>query len=164
MAELRQVKSATGRFVERKQLHVLDKPLVSSGTLLYLAPDQLQKITISPTWERIAVRRDQITIEHAQEGSARTFSLSDRPEIGALVESIRATLAGDLATLTRFYAVTAEGDAAAWHLVLVPKQQKLHDLVKDIRISGAGRDIRTVETEEADGDRSVMSVVAEDIR
>jgi len=164
MSTLRHVKSATGRFVERKQLHVLDKPLQASGTLIYLAPDQLQKITISPKWERIAVRQNLITIEQGQEGNARTFSLSDRPEIGAFVESIRATLAGDLSTLLRFYTVTMEGDAADWHLLLVPKQRKLQDLVKDIRISGAGNGIRTVDTEEADGDRSVMSIVEEDIR
>lgn len=164
MSTLRQVKSATGHFVERKQLQVLDKALQTSGTLIYLAPDQIQKITISPKWERIAVRQNVITIEQGQEGNARTFSLSDRPEIGAFVESIRATLAGDLPTLMRFYTVTMEGDAADWRLLLVPKQRKLQDLVKDIRISGAGNGVRTVDTEEADGDRSVMSIVQEEIR
>jgi len=164
MSALRHVNSATGRFVERKQLRVLDKPLQASGTLIYLAPDQLQKITNAPKWERIAVRQNHITIEQGQEGNARTFSLSDRPEIGAFVESIRATLAGDLPTLMRYYAVTMDGDAAAWRLLLVPKQRKLQELVKDIRISGAGNAIRTVDTEEADGDRSVMSIVEEDIR
>jgi len=162
MAELRQVKSATGRFVEHKDLHMLDKPVEASGTLIYLAPDQMQKITISPRWERLAVRQSTLTIE--QEGKSRSFSLADRPEIGAFVESIRATLAGDLATLDRFYTVTLTGDAADWHLSLVPKGQKLQDLVKDIRIGGSGRSIRTVETEEADGDRSVMRIVEEDIR
>jgi hypothetical protein len=164
MSELRQVKSATGRFVERKELRVLDKPVEASGTLIYLAPDQMQKITLSPKWERLAVRRDMLTIEQGQEGNARQFSLSDRPEIGAFVESIRATLAGDLPTLTRFYTVTLAGDAADWRLLLVPKERKLQDLVKDIRIGGTGRSIRTVETEEADGDRSVMRIVEEDIR
>jgi outer membrane lipoprotein-sorting protein len=162
MAELRQVKSATGRFVERKELHMLDKPVEASGTLIYLAPDQMQKITISPSWERLAVRQSTLTIE--QDGKSRSFTLADRPEIGAFVESIRATLAGDLATLERFYTVTLTGDAADWRLSLVPKERKLQELVKDIRISGSGRSIRTVETEEADGDRSVMRIVEEDIR
>ena len=162
MAELRRVKSATGRFVERKELHMLDKPVEASGTLIYLAPDQMQKITISPSWERLAVRQGTLTIE--QDGKSRSFSLADRPEIGAFVESIRATLAGDLATLERFYTVTLTGDAADWHLSLVPTGRKLQELVKAIRISGSGRGIHTVETEEADGDRSVMRVVEEDIR
>lgn len=162
MAELRQVKSATGRFVERKELHMLDKPVEASGTLIYLAPDQMQKITISPSWERLAVRQSTLTIE--QEGKSRSFSLGDRPEIGAFVESIRATLAGDLATLERFYTVTLTGDAGDWQLSLVPKERKLQELVKEIRIRGSGRSIHTVETEEADGDRSVMRVVEEDIK
>lgn len=162
MAELRQVKSATGRFVERKELHMLDKPVEASGTLIYLAPDQMQKITISPSWERLAVRQSTLTIE--QDGKSRSFSLAERPEIGAFVESIRATLAGDLATLERFYTVTLSGDVEDWHLSLLPKERKLQELVKDIRISGSGRSIRTVETEEADGDRSVMRIAEEDIR
>ncbi len=164
MSALRQVKSATARFVERKHLHMMDKPLEVSGTLLYLAPDQLQKITIWPNWERLAVKQNLLTIEQDHEGNARTFSLTDHAEIGAFVESIRATLAGDLPTLTRFYAVTIEGDAADWRLLLLPKERKLQDLVKDIRIGGTGNNILMVETEEADGDRSVMSIVEEDIR
>lgn len=162
MAELRQVKSATGRFVERKELHMLDKPVEASGTLIYLAPDQMQKITISPSWERLSVRQSTLTIE--QQGKSRTFPLAERPEIGAFVESIRATLAGDLMTLERFYTVTLTGSAEDWHLSLAPKARKLQELVKDIRISGSGHSIRAVETEEADGDRSVMRIVEEDIR
>ena len=164
MSTLRRVKSATGHFVERKQLQVLDKPVEASGTLIYLAPDQIQKITISPKWERIAVRQNVISIEQGQEGNARTFSLSDHPEIGAFVESIRATLAGDLPTLMRFYTVTMDGNANDWRLLLVPKERKLQDLVKTIRISGAGNGIRSVDTEEANGDRAIMSIVQEEIR
>jgi Outer membrane lipoprotein carrier protein LolA-like len=162
MVELRQVKSATGRFVEHKELHMLDKPVEASGTLIYLAPDQMQKITLQPSWERLAVRQSTLTIE--QDGKTRSFSLAERPEIGAFVESIRATLAGDLATLQRFYTVTLTGDAKDWHLALVPKARKLQELVKAIRISGSGRSIVTVETDEADGDRSVMRIAEEDIR
>jgi hypothetical protein len=141
---------------------MLDKPVEASGTLIYLAPDQMQKITISPSWERLAVRQSTLTIEEA--GKSRSFSLADRPEIGAFVESIRSTLAGDLATLERFYTVTLTGDAGDWRLSLTPKEHKLQELVKDIRIGGSGRSIRTVETEEADGDRSIMRIVEEDIR
>ena len=42
MQTLSQVKWASGQFTERKTMRMLSEPLVTSGTLLYLAPDQVQ--------------------------------------------------------------------------------------------------------------------------
>src|SRR5260221_12737223 len=58
MSTLREVKSATGHFVERKQLQVLDKALQTSVTMICLAPDQIQKITITPELDRTAFRHN----------------------------------------------------------------------------------------------------------
>lgn len=163
MLGLKQVKSASGQFVERKTLHVLSEPLTTSGTLLYVAPDQLQKITVSPQRERLAVNGSTLIMEGGPEDRARTLSLTDYPEIGAFVEAIRGTLAGDLPALTRFYSVKLEGDAADWHLLLQPKVKKLQDFVKQVRITGSDNKIRSVEIEEGDGDHSEMRIV-EDVR
>ena len=45
MQNLAQVKSAKGKFVERKYLAMLNAPLDSSGTLVYTAPGRLEKFT-----------------------------------------------------------------------------------------------------------------------
>ncbi len=163
MQTLSQVKSASGQFSERKTMRMLSEPLVTSGTLLYLAPDQVQKITVLPQRERVAVRGDTVTIEGAQDERSRTLSLSDYPEIGGIVEGIRATLSGDLPTLRRFYAIELDGTAADWRLVLQPTAAKLQKFVKQIRIAGSGNKVQTVETEDGDGDLSQMSIV-EDVR
>jgi hypothetical protein len=162
MATLARVKSASAQFVERKTLRVLDAPLVSSGTLLYVAPDQVEKITVLPERERIAISGDKLTIEGGGAERPRTLSLANAPELAAFVESIRATLAGDLAALERFYRVELAGGPASWKLELTPRAEKLAQLVRRIRISGSGEKITAVETDEADGDRSEMSV-AEDV-
>ena len=164
MQEFKQVKAASGQFVERKTLKVLTEPLVSSGTLLYVAPDQLQKITVAPTRERLAVDRDKLTIEGGPEGRTRVFSLSDYPEIAVFVEGIRATLAGDLGTLARFYEFELAGSAEDWRLSLRPKDAKIRDLVKWIRIDGSDHSIRRVDTEQGDGGRSEMSIVEQEVR
>jgi outer membrane lipoprotein-sorting protein len=163
MLRLKQVKSASGQFVERKTLHVLSEPLIASGTLLYVAPDQLQKITVSPKRERLAVNGSTLVMEGGPEDRTRTLSLTDHPEVGAFVEAIRGTLAGDLPALTRFYSVQLEGNAADWRLLLQPKEKKLQDFVKWLRIAGSDNRIRSVETEEGDGDHSEMRIV-EDVR
>src|SRR5688500_13261361 len=48
MQSLAQVKSAKGRFVERKYLAILNAPLELSGTLSYSAPGRLEKHTLAP--------------------------------------------------------------------------------------------------------------------
>ena len=163
MQTLGQVKSASGQFTERKTLQMLSEPLVTSGTLLYLAPDQVQKITVLPRRERVAVRGDTVTIEAGQDERGRTLSLSDYPEIGGIVEGIRATLSGDLPTLRRFYAIELDGTATDWRLVLQPTAAKLQKFIKQIRIAGSGNKVHSVETEDGDGDLSQMSIV-EDVQ
>jgi len=159
MQSLQQVKAASSKFVERKTLHMLSEPLVASGTLQYVAPDQVQKTTLSPTQERLTVKGDTLTLEGGSGDRSRTVSLKEQPEIAGIVEGIRATLAGDLPALNRFYAVQLQGDAAAWQLMLQPKEPKLKKFITSIRISGSGNVIRAVSTAESDGDYSEMSVV-----
>jgi outer membrane lipoprotein-sorting protein len=163
MQTLAQVKSSSAQFTERKTMRMLSEPLVTSGTLLYLAPDQVQKITVLPKRERVAVRGDTVTLDGGQDERSRTLSLSDYPEIGGIVEGIRATLAGDLPTLRRYYAVQLDGSATDWRLLLQPIDPKLQKFLKSIRIAGDGNKVHAVVTEDGDGDISEMSIV-EDVR
>lgn len=159
MRDLAQVKSASAQFTERKTMHMLSAPVVTSGTLAYVAPDRLQKITLTPVPERFVLERDEIVIAGGPDNQVHRFSLSDYPQIGGLVEGIRATLAGDLPTLERFYTVQLTGSAADWQLLLQPKDADLVRFVKWIRIQGGGNRIATITTESSDGDHSEMSVV-----
>jgi outer membrane lipoprotein-sorting protein len=160
MASLQQVQAAKASFVERKFMRILREPLQSSGQLVYVRPDKLQKDTVLPKPERLTVEGGQLTIEQ-QGDKTRQLALQDFPQIWAFVESIRATLAGDLPTLTRFYDVSLQGRRENWTLQLVPKDNKTRALVAIIRISGDNETIRNVKTEEADGDFTSMTIVAE---
>ena len=71
---------------------------------------------------------------------------------------MRGTLAGDLEALRRHYSVGYEGTAAAWRLTLVPVDPGVRDLLKVVRVDGGGAELRRVETIEADGDVSTMTI------
>ena len=159
MLALQSVKQSQARFVERKYLRMLNQPLESSGTLIYVAPDHLEKNTERPKPERLVVDRNSLVIAGGNGGQNRSLSLSDNPAIGAIVESVRATLAGDGESLSRFYAVRLKGGLPAWTLVLEPRDPKAQAMVSSIRISGRNSRIETIETFEAGGDRSVMTVL-----
>ena len=160
MAGMREVRTATARFTERKFDRLLKQPLLSSGTLIYVAPDQLQKETLAPVPSRMTVKGDRLTVVQP-DGKTRDLSLSDYPALGALIESARATLAGDGATLARYYSPTLTGDARAWSLLLEPRDDRLRAILTSIRIQGAGNAIRGIETQEHDGDRTEMTILPE---
>lgn len=156
MQMLSQVKSARNKFVERKYLKILDKPLSFSGQLAYRAPDYLEKQTLIPKPETMVLEGPKLSVE--SKGKRRVLALQDYPVVWAFVESIRATLAGDLPGLQRFYRVTMEGDSAQWRLLLTPTDSQMQEVVSEIRIGGRRNRVLSIEVLETQGDRSLMTI------
>jgi len=157
MESLREVKSASARFTERKYLHMLTQTVESSGTLSYRAPDAMEKITLSPASESILLEGNLLTGKRPNNETYK-LNLADHPEVAGLVEGIRSTLAGDLPVLLRYYAVEAKGTQDAWELILTPSDAAVRRMVAGIRIAGSKHELRRIEVTETDGDRSEMTV------
>lgn len=143
-------------FSERQFLALLKKPVDSSGDLYFRAPDHLEKITHTPVAESLIVDGGTLTVVR---GTAhRSLALGAYPQIGAFIDSIRATLAGDRQALEKAYTLTFGSDGQHWSLSLAPRDSRLAGVIREIRISGAGDAVERVETLRADGDRSVMMI------
>lgn len=143
-------------FVETTYLKMLERPLESSGELMFAAPDRLEKRTLLPKREVLSLSGDQLSME--RKGRTRVVRLSDYPQIGLFVDSIRGTLMGDRAALERTYALVLSGDEQRWRLELTPKADAAK-IVSRIDIGGSGARVDSVEIAQADGDRSVMRIV-----
>jgi hypothetical protein len=159
MQQLARTRRSEARFIEHKYLKVLDAPIELGGRLIYVAPDRLEKRTLTPKPETMIVNGDELTLHEAGRKKPRRLRLQDHPALWGFIESIRATLAGDLAALERFYAVGLEGTQQDWELSLVPRVQAMRAVVKLIRIGGGDARVRWIEVTEALGDRSVMQVL-----
>lgn len=159
MQSLAQVQTSQGRFVERKHLAVLDVPLTSSGMLSFRAPDYLEKHTLDPKDELLVLDQGVLTIENKARNMKRTLVVQQYPAVWAFVESIRSTLAGDLPMLQRFYEIELKGDAAKWHMKMLPTDSRTRDMVKEIVISGHGDRVTSIEMLEAGGNSSTMTVL-----
>ena len=156
MDELARHKGGKARFVERKYISLLDKPVVSSGEMSYTAPDRLEKRTLLPKVETLLLDKETLSIE--REKQKLTIKLSNQPEALAFVDSIRGTLTGNRAALEKNYALFLAGNAEKWTLTLLPSDQKIAAIVQRIIVSGSKNQIRSIEYLQADGDRSVMSI------
>jgi hypothetical protein len=151
---------ARATFVEHQQLKLLRRPLESSGELLFAPPDRLEKRTLAPRPESLLVEAGQLTLQRGKRHMS--VALASYPQIEPLVEGIRATLAGDRATLERLFVVAFSSRAEAWSLSLQPRDAQLARMVSELRIDGQGGDVLRVETLRADGDRSVMDITPQD--
>ena len=156
MQGLAQNKSGRASFVEKKYIALLDKPVESSGELLYTAPDRLEKRTLKPRPESLLIDSGTLTVERGKR--KMVLRLQDYPELVAFTESIRGTLAGDVAALRRIYNLDLEGTEERWTLILRPVETKMLDVVQRIRIGGSRAEVRTIEIEQTDKDRSVMVI------
>jgi hypothetical protein len=159
MQELAARPSGHVTFTEVQHLGVLDRPLESSGELLYQAPDRLEKRILKPRPETLVLAHGVLSATRGKH--TRTMELAAWPQVAPLLESLRATLTGDRATLERIFSVALEGDAARWTLKLTPKDPEAARAVSRVIITGENAKLETVEILEADGDRSLLTIGAE---
>jgi hypothetical protein len=156
LGQLAQRRHGIASFEQRQYLSVLKRPLDSSGLLLYDAPDHLEQRTIEPRPQSVVIDHGLVTLQLA--AHTRTLRLADYPQLAPLIESVRATLAGDRAALEGEFMLQFSGTLAQWQLLLVPRDPSLAAQVQHVRLSGEYDAITGVEVLQAGGDRSVMRI------
>jgi hypothetical protein len=156
MALLAQRRHGVADFEETQYLAVLKKPARSSGVLSYDAPDHLEQRTLKPRPQSAILDRGVLTLETG--GRQRTVRLQDYPQLAPLIESMRATLAGDRAALERRFSIDLTGDLDHWQLALRPLDPTLAAIVQRIELAGARDAVLQVEVQQSDGDRSLMKI------
>lgn len=145
-ADFRQVTSVTA----------LNRPIESSGVLIYDAPDRLEQRTIRPRAQTAVLDHGVLTLRSG--GRERSVPLAERPELAPLVDSVRALLAGDRAALERWYALQITGTIDRWQLRLEPRATRPLASLRNIEISGEGAAIHEVRLQQGNGDYSVMYI------
>jgi outer membrane lipoprotein-sorting protein len=143
-------------FVEQHFLKVLKRPVESYGVMIYDAPRRLEKRTVEPRAESLVLDGDELTIQ--RKGRTHVLELSAYPSILPFIESLRATLAGDLPALERIFNVDFTGTLEHWTLALTPRDSKVAKTVSQVRIDGSRDALLKVEILEASGDRSLMTL------
>ncbi|MBX9612519.1 MAG: outer membrane lipoprotein carrier protein LolA [Burkholderiales bacterium] len=156
MVDLAQNKGGRVRFVEKRHVAVLDKPVQSSGEMIYSPPDRLEKQTFLPKPETMVLDKDVLSVE--RDKRKFTVNLSSRPDVLAFVDSIRNTLAGNRAALEQHYNLKFQGDRGRWVLILSPSEPGIAALLQRVTVSGGKGQVRNIEYLQADGDRSEIAI------
>lgn len=156
MGELARHKGGRAKFVEKRTLAVLDRPIIATGEMTYTAPDRLEKRTLTPQPETMLLDKDRLSLERGKR--KLSIKLSSQPEARAFVDSIRSMLSGNRAALEQSYALQLSGNGDDWVLTLSPSEPKIAALLQRITVSGAKDQIRSIEYLLADGDRSELTI------
>jgi outer membrane lipoprotein-sorting protein len=153
---LKNQKGGKATFHETRHMAILERPVETTGELVFTPPDKLEKRSTGLNAERMVVDRETLSIERG--ARKQVLALRDHPQVAVFIESIRGTLAGDRGSLEKTYNLALEGDPQRWRLVLTPRDAQLARIVARIAIAGSQAQVRRIEIEQADGDRSVMLV------
>ena len=155
-ALLARVRSGEATFVERREVSVLDRTVMTSGRLSFQAPDTFVRENLKPLNEKVAVVGDSVTMSRG--GRSHTVTLDSVPEAAVIIEAIRGTLTGNRDALRKLFETRVGGDAKVWTLDLVPRDAKLRAQVSTIRVSGRQSQVREVLITLPDGDKTTMTI------
>jgi Outer membrane lipoprotein carrier protein LolA-like len=156
MQLLAQRRHGEADFSEIRYLSVLSEPLRSSGTLIYEAPDHLEQRILQPRPQAVVLDHGVLTMRRGNR--ERSVSLAQQPQIAPLVDSIRALLAGERATLEQHFTLQLSGSLDRWQLRLEPRAAPLRSSVREIDMSGERDAIRQVQLQARNGDRALMQI------
>lgn len=157
VARLKRDAPARTAYSEVRFSGLLDRPLILHGELEYLGPGKLGKRVDRPYREQVTVADGSAAVKRGDR-AARTFSLSQAPELEGFLRGFTALLGGDAVTLAADFELTASGTPASWQLNLKPRDARLAHRISTIEVDGAGNTPRCFRTHEADGDLSVLLV------
>lgn len=162
------LKTLSCSFEETKHIALLSTPLVSTGEIHYHRDWGLLRSVDAPVASSALLKGDALYLLEGAPGegrSAKTIDLSTNPMLRAFVDSFRALLAGDEASLRRHYRLSLTQGEGRFALEMTPLDARVQKLMKALVVEGkvaAGhrQDIEKMTLQETSGDRSVTVLKA----
>lgn len=147
-------------YEERRYFGALTEPIVSRGHLRYEPPARLIKRVESPRRETAVVDEDLLTVLDSGGAETATIDLWQNRDLRLVFDGLRGVLSGDPDALRTVFNPTLEEAGAGWRLHLVPRGEPDDTRIKVIVVSGMAKRIDSFEIQEADGDRSLIRLLA----
>lgn len=154
LARLAQVQALSARFVERKTITLMRRPLVSEGMVHFTRPGWIARWTETP--ERAVVLLKGGALSVRDPGGTRELDVGSNPVLRGFVEGFVHVLSGDRAALERDYALSFATSGEGWQLTLTPRSQALSKLVTRMVFVGNDARVSQMQLTEASGDHTVM--------
>lgn len=140
-------------FEQVRELKLLQKPLVSRGTLLYQKNAGICWQLSEPVPATVYLSRQKVTVSDSV--SSNTLANSN-PALQLFSDLLFSVFAGDIDALKDRFDLTWKPDADGWLLVLQPQDSLMETLVNSVSISGREH-IRQVKLMHKGGDQTTLN-------
>jgi hypothetical protein len=141
----------TSRFAETKHIGLLQRPLHSTGQLVFIPRQGLYRQLNSPFQQEILITDSAIYQRHAS-GVTETLALSKLPAAKAFVEAFLAVFSGSWDTLHTHFHVYFAAHGFAWQLGLKPAHTMMAKLVSCLVLDGEQERLAALHLQETNGD------------
>lgn len=148
-----QQKESTIDFNEEKHVSFLDEPIISSGTMKFISPNQLQKHILKP--EEISQKINGNELEIISSDENHIINLDDHPEFSIILRATIHLLAGNHAALKKDFKINYKNIDSNWTLLLSPHDSYISGYVESIKIEGNQNKISKIIITEPNHDRSI---------
>jgi hypothetical protein len=146
-------KAVRGRFVQRRFLAGLARPLESSGTFLFAREAGIEWHTEKPFDSQFLLTESRIR-QRDEGGDSIEITAADQPALAVVARVFFALFALDVDSLSHdFELYGREAGNAGWELGLKPRAEALGSVFRHAQVHGGGA-VRTVTLEDGNGDRS----------
>ena len=147
-------------FVERRISPLYASPLELRGTLSFKPPGTIEKRTTSPIREVLTITAETLTIDPGAGAAPTVVRMDAQGQLSAYVLGLRAILNGDDKLLREVFDAQLSGSFDAWKLQLAPRGVQPRRGIRQIVVSGAGAQLRRIDTTEINGDQIEMTISA----
>jgi len=151
-----QQKKSTVDFKEEKFTSFLEEPIVSSGQLEFISPDELAKFIIKPEKITNKIKGDKLEIKTSHK--THTINLKEHPEFSVILTSIINVLSGNHEALKSDFTIIFKGQLTSWELVLIPRDSFVHGYIDSIKMHGNKNQLSQIIVTEANNDYSVTHI------
>jgi hypothetical protein len=135
------------RFEESRSSGLFSNPITVRGRLIYdPVTGQLTKQVDTPQPARLSVTETHL-VAQVGDGPRRRLPLDRRPDLAALLVTVRAMLAGQVDAVETRFNTTLESDEAtgAWVLALQPRDPELAEDLQLIEVLGTDDRVHTLQ-------------------
>jgi len=155
-ALMQRMASTTGvraEFREEKVLALLEAPLVSEGTLYFVPPSRMARITTRPGASALVI--DGARMSYTDEAGASDVDLAGSRTARSMVENFVVLFGGDLTALRERYQIEFAAEGTRWRMQLTPKAAPLSQVIASVELRGIGPALEEMRVREVDGDHTV---------
>lgn len=144
-ARLVKTEITQGTFHQQKQLKVLRKPLISTGTFTYHQSKGVIWKILTPVVSLLLVNESRLLTGQGEQAVPAAFG-----------KVFTAMLGGDLAALSDGFVITGTDQKTSWQLALIPRDEMLKKIISTMVLSG-DTELRDLEIRETGGNVTLIS-------